>query len=62
MPRPRKSTAREKIALAVIYLDDGAPFSAAKCLREAADLIEAAGTKFNAALDKAIGAKPEVKT
>lgn len=61
MPRPRKPTAREKIELAVTYLDDGAPFSAARCLREAADLIEAAGKKFNDALEKSIGAKPEVK-
>mgnify|MGYP003502249450 CR=1 FL=1 len=55
MPRKPKPTARDKIALALVYLDDGAPMSAARCLREAADTIEAAGKKFNAALEKAIG-------
>lgn len=60
MPRKPKPTAREKIALAITYLDDGAPFSAARCLREAADQIEAAGKRFNDALEKAIG-KPGPK-
>ena len=32
---------REAVALAEIYYDDGAPASAARCLREAADTLEA---------------------
>lgn len=61
MPRKRSPTARERIALAVTYLDDGAPFSAARCLREAADQIEVAGKKFNEQLEKAIGASDNGK-
>jgi hypothetical protein len=65
MPRKRKPTARELVELAIVHLDDGAPFSAARCLREAADVIETAGKRFNAQLDKAIGVgrlgKPEGK-
>lgn len=61
MPRKPKPTARDKIALALTYLDDGAPFSAARLLREAADQIEAAGAKFNAALEKAIGTPKPIK-
>lgn len=61
MTKP-KPTARDKIELAITYLDDGAPFSAARCLREAADIAEAAGKKFNAALEKSIGAaKPKAE-
>jgi len=61
MPRKPKPTARDKIALALTYLDDGAPFSAARELREAAVIAEEAGRKFNAALEKAIGTKPTEK-
>lgn len=59
MPRKRKPTARENIALALTFLDDGALFTAAKLLREAADQIEAAGRKFNDALEKSLGKKAE---
>lgn len=55
MSRKPKPTARDKIDLALIALDDGAPFTAARALREAADIAEAAGKKFNDALEKAIG-------
>lgn len=61
MGRKPKATARSLIELAGVYLDDGAMFSAARCLREAADIAEAAGKKFNDALEKSIGKKPEAK-
>lgn len=61
MGRKPKPTVRGQIDLALTYLDDGAPFSAARCLREAADIAEAAGKKFNDALEKSIGKKPEAK-
>jgi hypothetical protein len=39
--------ARKAISLAEIYLDDGAPLSAARCYREAADAIQAWGEYRN---------------
>lgn len=57
MPRKRKPTARENIELAKTYLDDGALFTAAKLLREAADQIDVAAKKFQDALERSIGKK-----
>lgn len=57
MGRKPKQTARDKIELAITYLDDGAPISAARLLREAADICQAAGEKAFAALEKTVGRK-----
>lgn len=57
MGRKPKPTVRGQIDLALTYLDDGAPISAARCLREAADICQAAGEKANAALEKMIGTR-----
>lgn len=57
MGRKPKPTARDQISLALVYLDDGAPHTAVRLLREAAATIEAAALKFDAALEKAIGKK-----
>lgn len=43
--------AADLIALAVVYNEDGAPVSGARCLREAADKWEAAQTVRNKAMD-----------
>ena len=61
MGRKPKPTAREQIAAALVYLDDGAPHSAVRLLREAAATIEAAALKFDAALEKAVGKKGGTK-
>lgn len=58
MGRKPKPTAREKIAQAIANLDDGAHFAAVGLLREAAAMIEAAATDFNARLEKTVGRKP----
>lgn len=47
-----------KIALAETYAGDGALFSAARCYREAADLMEAVQRAVNAELDAAMGVRP----
>lgn len=57
MPRKPKPTARDKINLALTYLDDGAPGSAARLLREAADICQDAADKTAAALEKLVGKK-----
>lgn len=61
MPRPKKPTAREKIAQAIENLDDGNYTAAVNRLREAAEIIEEAAKDFSGRLEKSIGAKPEVK-
>lgn len=62
MPRPKKPTAREKIAQAIDSLDADNYTAAVARLREAAEIIEEAARDFNGRLEKSIGAKPEVKT
>lgn len=56
MPRKKKPTAREKIDLALIYIDDGALHTGVGLLREAAAMIEVIAVKRDAELEKLIGA------
>ena len=48
--------AAEKVSLAYIYLEDGAPSTAAKKLREGADLLDKAAEARQKALTAARGA------
>lgn len=57
----RKSTAREKIELAVAYLNDGALHTAATLLTEAAAEIEKFATERDAYIEKRLGAKPKAE-
>ena len=50
-PKTTLKSAVERIQLAQTYFEDGAPFSAARCLREAADIFEAIGEKRNRELE-----------
>lgn len=42
--------ARREVGVAAIYVDDGAPFSAADCLDRASKLLREAGTLRNTAM------------
>ena len=56
MPSKRKNPRDqiiEKVNIAAVYIDDGAWFSAARCLREAADMLQAAQERFNKELENA---------
>jgi hypothetical protein len=55
MPRKPKANAGDKIELAYTYARDGAFHSAARLLREAADMFQATGDKRNAELEKLVG-------
>lgn len=55
MPRKPKPNAGDKIELAYTYARDGAFHSAARLLREAADMFEEIGNKRNAELEKLVG-------
>ena len=49
-PRPAPDKVFEKVEMAGIYLDDGAPHAAARCLRQAADICDAIAAAKAAAL------------
>jgi hypothetical protein len=49
-PAPLTDLAFEKVELAGVYVDDGAFRSGARCLREAADLLERAADQADAAM------------
>jgi len=44
----------ERVDMAEVYFEDGAPASAARCLREAADMAQAIADRRNAEIEKLI--------